>query len=212
MDLQTVITPTQREIKSKQTKDKLARAMIELLKQKSYDAVTVKNICNLANVSIGSFYHYFGEKDGLVKYFMFNSFDEYIEEHKDKLISDVDNITEAICDVFSWYVRYCVHLDVQFLKGYYTPSNKGTYGHRRPSGYYDNYESDTPYSNYTRKLLKCAWEKGQLKPDVDYNNIGENICTIVTGNLFDWCLSNGSFDVEKNVTEMITAYLAYYLA
>lgn len=52
--------------RSQETQRKLIDAVIQLAREKRYEAVTVKEICAAAGVSTGSFYHQFGSKDDLV--------------------------------------------------------------------------------------------------------------------------------------------------
>ena len=52
--------------RSRQTRQKLLDAVIQLAREKTYEAISVQDICRRAGVSTGSFYHQFGSKVGLL--------------------------------------------------------------------------------------------------------------------------------------------------
>ena len=56
--------------KSKETKAKIFRAAKHILQKKGYDQLSIKNICEEAGVSNGSFYHHFKTKDDLLSYYI----------------------------------------------------------------------------------------------------------------------------------------------
>lgn len=51
-------------------KKKIIDATIALIRTKGADAVTVRSVCREADVSIGTFYHYFRDKDDLMMFFL----------------------------------------------------------------------------------------------------------------------------------------------
>ncbi|MNC45163.1 Bacterial regulatory protein, tetR family [compost metagenome] len=54
---------TERQLKSQQVKENIHNAAIRMLKEYEYDYLTVRNVCKEANVSTGTFYHHFKNKD-----------------------------------------------------------------------------------------------------------------------------------------------------
>ena len=56
--------------KSKETKERIFRAAKQILKKKGYEELSIKNICEEAGVSNGSFYHHFKTKDDLLSYYI----------------------------------------------------------------------------------------------------------------------------------------------
>ena len=110
---------SKQQLKSKETKGKIFRAAKNILQQKGYEALSIKNICEEAGVSNGSFYHHFKTKDDLLSY--------YIEEHPSinpDLLDLPENAEEArqtIIRVYLSYVEYCKELGLAFMSNYYTP-------------------------------------------------------------------------------------------
>ena len=51
--------------KAQRTRDRLLKSSLKLMKEKGYQNTTVREICNDAKVSIGTFYSYFPAKEDL---------------------------------------------------------------------------------------------------------------------------------------------------
>ena len=56
--------------KSQETREKIFRAAKKILQKKGYEELSIKNICEEAGVSNGSFYHHFKTKDDLLSYYI----------------------------------------------------------------------------------------------------------------------------------------------
>ena len=54
--------------KSQETKEKIFQAAKKILQKSGYEKLSIKNICEEAGVSNGSFYHHFKTKDDLLSY------------------------------------------------------------------------------------------------------------------------------------------------
>ena len=55
---------------SKEAKARLYHAAKTILQKQGYDQLSIKNICDEAGVSNGSFYHHFKTKDDLLSYYI----------------------------------------------------------------------------------------------------------------------------------------------
>ncbi len=188
---------TKQQLKSQETKEKIFRAAKHILKKKGYDQLSIKNICEEAGVSNGSFYHHFKTKDDLLSY--------YIEEQPsiDPALLDIpENAAEAkkaIIYVYLNYVRYCQELGVEFMANYYTPKNQSLNPLIR---------TERPYPIVTvADYLKKALDAGVLTISADLEDITTDIRMIVIGNVFEWCLKNGRTDFERNMRRSLETYL-----
>ena len=56
--------------KSMETKGKIFKAAKRILQRSGYETLSIKNICEEAGVSNGSFYHHFKTKDDLLSYYI----------------------------------------------------------------------------------------------------------------------------------------------
>lgn len=188
---------TKQQLKSQETKAKIFRAAKHILQKKGYEQLSIKNICEEAGVSNGSFYHHFKTKDDLLSY--------YIEEQPgiDPNLLDMpatpDEAKQAIVYVYLNYVHYCQKLGVEFMANYYTPKNQSL----NPLIW-----SARPYpivtvSDYLRKAI----DAGVVSPSADLKDIATDIRMIVIGNVFEWCLKGGETDFEGNMKRSLETYL-----
>ena len=99
---------SKQQLKSKETKGRIFRAAKTILQEKGYEALSIKNICEEAGVSNGSFYHHFKTKDDLLSY--------YIEEQPSinpdllDLPGSAEEAITTIVHVYLNYVEYCLSL------------------------------------------------------------------------------------------------------
>lgn len=188
---------SKQQIKSQETKAKIFSAAKHILQKKGYEELSIKNICEEAGVSNGSFYHHFKTKDDLLSY--------YIEEQPAidpgflKLPGSAEEAISAIVFVYLNYVHYCQELGVEFMANYYTPKNQSLNPLIR---------TERPYPIVTVHdyMEKCIGA-GILSPHLKLQDITADIRMIVIGNVFEWCLKSGDADFEGNMKRSLETYL-----
>ena len=114
---------TKRDIKSQRTKDNILKASIKLMSKYGTEAMTVKNICEEAGVSNGTFYHFFSSKDDIYAYFLRRYHTKYIEENEERLAAL--DVKAQVKDLYLMHVRLCMELGLEFTSAYYSTSNGG---------------------------------------------------------------------------------------
>lgn len=189
--------PSKQQLKSMETKARIFNAAKRILKKSGYEQLSIKNICEEAGVSNGSFYHHFKTKDDLLSY--------YIEEQPSinpdllDLPSTKEEARETIVYVYLNYVRYCRELGVEFMANYYTPKNQSLNPLIR---------TERPYPIITvHNYLKKCIEAGIITLKDPLENVTTDIRMIVIGNVFEWCLKNGDADFEGNMRRCLENYL-----
>ena len=188
---------SKQQLKSMETKARIFNAAKRILKKSGYEQLSIKNICEEAGVSNGSFYHHFKTKDDLLSY--------YIEEQPSinpdllDLPSSKEEARETIVYVYLNYVRYCRELGVEFMANYYTPKNQSLNPLIR---------TERPYPIITvhNYLQKCI-DAGIIPLSDSLEHITTDIRMIVIGNVFEWCLKNGDADFEGNMRRCLENYL-----
>lgn len=183
--------------KSKATKEKIFQAAKNILKKKGYEELSIKNICEEAGVSNGSFYHHFKTKDDLLSY--------YIEEQPSvnpdvlELPENAAEAKEAIIRVYLNYVAYCEELGVEFMAGYYDTKNQALNVAIR---------TERPYPIVTvQNYVEKAMAAGKIQLSEEIEGFTTDIRMIVIGNVFEWCLRNGEVDFAGNMRRSLGCYL-----
>ena len=188
---------SKQQLKSKETKDRIFQAAKSILQKSGYESLSIKNICEEAGVSNGSFYHHFKTKDDLLSY--------YIEEQPSiapdllELPQNTDEAKEAIVGVYLNYVKYCRELGVDFIAGYYTPHNQAL----NPT-----IRTERPYPIVTvQKYLEKALDANAIQIKLPVQDVVTDIRMLVIGNAFEWAMTKGNADFEGNIRRSISHYL-----
>ena len=191
MDEKTELSRQQK--KSRETKEKIFQAAKRILQKKGYEELSIKNICEEAGVSNGSFYHHFKTKDDLLSY--------YIEDQPTinpdllEMPKDVEGAKQGIIGVYMNYVKYCRELGVECMSGDYDTKNQAE-------------RSERPYPIVT---VQCYVEKavsaGVIRLNVGIEEFTTDIRMIVIGNVFEWCVRSGKVDFEGNMSRLLGKYL-----
>lgn len=183
--------------KSRETKEKIFQAAKRILQKKGYEELSIKNICEEAGVSNGSFYHHFRTKDDLLSY--------YIEDQPTinpdllELPENAAGVREGIIQVYLNYVKYCRELGVEFMSGYYDTKNQALNAAIR---------TERPYPIVTvQTYVEKAIAAGIVSLNVKIEEFTTDIRMIVIGNVFEWCLRNGEADFEGNMSRSLGKYL-----
>ena len=188
---------SKQQLKSKETKEKIFQAAKRILLKGGYESLSIKNICEEAGVSNGSFYHHFKTKDDLLSYYIENQptvDPELLDVPKDK-----DAAKEAIVGVYLNYVAYCKELGVDFVAGYYTPRNQAL----NPT-----IRTERPYPIVTvQHYLEKAVAADAITLNLSIPEVVTDIRMLVIGNAFEWALRNGEVDFEENMRRSISHYL-----
>lgn len=183
--------------KSKETKERIFQAAKRILQKSGYEELSIKNICEEAGVSNGSFYHHFKTKDDLLSYYIEDQ--PSIDPDRLELPKNKEDAKETIIHVYLNYVKYCKELGVEFMAGYYTPHNQAL----NPT-----IRTERPYPIVTvQHYLERALEANAIQLNLKIEEITTDIRMIVIGNVFEWCMRDGNVDFEGNMRRSLSTYL-----
>lgn len=188
---------SKQQLKSKETKERIFQAAKLIIQKSGYENLSIKNICEQAGVSNGSFYHHFKTKDDLLSYYIENQ----PSVHPDlfELPDSPEAIRETIIQVYINYASYCQELGVDFIAGYYNPRNQAL----NPS-----IRTERPYPIVTvQNYLEKIEQSGAFTMKLSISEILTDIRMIVIGNVFEWALHHGNADFEQNIKRSLNQYL-----
>ena len=157
--------------------------------------MTIRNICEEAGVSNGTFYHFFKSKDDLLSNYLF--MDDWIEE-----MENPEDISAFIVRGYLKLTDLYVELGTEFTSGFYSAKNQAFNVFTRGSGKY--------ISDYYRPRLYAAREKGYVRQDIPIDRIVMDLQAIVIGCVFQWCVVYGTSDIKMDLERMLSTYLEYY--
>ena len=187
------------ETRAQITREKLLKAAIKLVNRDGMKQLTVRNICDEAGLSTGSFYNLFSGKEDLISYYLKYAFAPYrekaLEDSKDY------NPIERILIIYRAYVKYCEDMGLEFVSGLYASNH---------NPFFDFMHRDTKDDFIiasVRQYLQEGIDQGLVRPDVDIDEAMLRIAAASTGLLFYWCVFEGDIDLEYELDAAIETYL-----
>lgn len=87
----------------------LVNALLSLMEAKPYSLITVKDICQKADLSRQTFYNFFGTKDDIIRFCIQQCYQEMMKQLKSKTTLLLSDITEQLIKTFQ-HNRHMINL------------------------------------------------------------------------------------------------------
>jgi AcrR family transcriptional regulator len=185
------------------SRKKIIDTAISIIRENGADALTVRNVCDTAGLSIGTFYHYFRDKDDLMMYFLKEtSFDSF------RLKTPLSNISGRISELYMHLIHKYMDLGLDFMKSFYSTGNRSLSAYMGEEN--GSFAEDSVMA-ISEKEMSEALDCGIIKPSSDIHLLCIDICTIVKGCVFEWCLNDGKPDIESSLNRILSNYMSNYL-
>ncbi len=176
---------------------KIFEVALALMEEIGYEKMTIRRICEEANISIGKFYHYFSSKQELLRFFYDEADKDYADQCAENLTGK--DIRTQIVDFYTWYGEYLEGFGVEFVTNFFSNQNPAMNTH-----IYNN-----PIIAITDDLLFRAVQNGyKLRGDGTVRDLSCDLCTIVKGAIFDWCVRHGEFSLKDYVHSLLSRCIA----
>lgn len=188
-----------REERAQATREKLLNAAIELVNQYGMKYLTVRNICDEAGVSTGSFYNLFDSKDDLVFYYLQNVFTEYKQKVEDD--ASRHSSLEKIILIYRFYIQCVLETGLEFITGLYAANTNQAFN------FLERNPRNEMVLDRVREYLIEGKTSGEIHNDIDVNAALLRIGVIITGMIYYWCVFNGRIDLASQTDLMLQDYL-----
>lgn len=177
----------------KKTKELIFRTALKILKENGYDKMTVRRICKEANVSNGSFYHFFKNKDELMVYYYTMSADAFLAGQSEAMKQA--DLYHQLLLCHQWYIKYTSDFGLDFCINFFNSNNRSI-------------DPKYMYNAYYEIARKCLKEKPEeIREGYEVENIAKELCILAKGIIFDWSAARGSYDIDEQATRLFTIYL-----
>src|SRR6185503_18865647 len=98
----TELELSRRERKKEETRERIFKAACKLFRQKGFDATTIDEIAEKADIAKGTFFNYFPRKEAVLGYLS----EMWIEEAEEKTASIVDEKGPAASKIRDMFVDF----------------------------------------------------------------------------------------------------------
>ena len=189
------------KVKQKQSKRRIEilEAAIPLIAQRSFEEISISEICQAIGISIGSFYHYFTKKDDLLVGLLW-IIDEDLEENTFPLLTDEDEIENLKKFAHGWAEHVSSHgIERSKLISSINPDSAEFPEHERPA------------LKKLREIIAVGQKKGQITADYDADTLTELFLTTLRGVTLDWSRREGNYALMERMEQNISILLRGYL-
>lgn len=190
---------TRRE-QAQETKKLLFNSAYQLLSEKEFDKITIRDIVKKANVSIGTFYNYYSTKlDVYYETYFFS--DKFFEETVKPELAQMTDVREKILKFFEYYALYNSDLsDLSLTRVLYNSNNKCFDRH-----------SDIGMIPILTSILEEGLETGILKSSKTAAQLSQFFMISVRGQVYHWCTNDGNYNLKEAVAEHTELLLKIFL-
>lgn len=192
---------TPKHIQTQETRQRIYDAADNILKEKGFAYLTISNICKVANVSNGTFFYHFKTKDELLTHYNYAQFANFRETHSFGNAVDGQSFDRRIIIFYDYWIDYMVELGIEFFTDFYNTKNHALdvrrWNQQKPANIWD----------YPGECIKQAKLDGLLKDSISASHCASVFAMIMKGIAFDWCLSEGAFDMHAMLNEIMGPYL-----
>jgi|GEM_PF-1654657 len=187
--------PGKREIKSEAKKELILKKTLKLFRQYGYEKITITDICTECHINVGTLYHHFGSKLGILQAIS-NSISpaSVLEENDPKLVQEpCDTIARFLLDYAKRWeilgVDLTAHIFQRFQNIYINPLTSTL--------------KDSESINSLSRFIRASQEAGCFDPSANAAKTAEMIMLIGRGVVYDWCMQNGTYDLSKKALEVM---------
>ncbi|ACO29085.1 MULTISPECIES: TetR/AcrR family transcriptional regulator [Bacillus] len=179
---------TKRKQQALLTQSNIFLVFLNLTKEKKFENITIEDICKKANVSVGTFYHYFSSKEDIYK--------KLFQQIEENLHVELENIAQhataqrTILNFFQCIAEYTTKLElhINLLNDY----NKRIF----------TYQPSLIYKTLNDFVYKGQLEK-ELTNDMSVEEITTYLFIIARGLILDWCVADREYSLEQRMDTYI---------
>lgn len=156
--------------------------------KKGFQDTTIRDICEKANVSIGTFYSYFKSKNDVLKE-LYLSADKFFYKF---VASEIENqeFSEKLKVFVFYYAKLNSETGLDMLRVLYSPINEW-------------FAQTRPMQDVLSHIITEGQKCGEVRTDLSAKKITGFIFTTLRGVCYDWCVNEAKFDMEQRMLEYL---------
>jgi len=188
---------SKRKEKSMATRARIRDVAIQLMKEHSIDEISVNEICEKAEVGVGTFYYYFETKDNII-FEVFEDLDIHFTELSESEAAKTMTAYQYVLEHALCYSKFISETGVEFTSKVYSLQSKNFINPNRP------------IYMLLQKFLEQKQQLNLIDASFDIPEFCRLIAACMRGMGFDWCLHDGDYDLVKATSEFVETYMEKY--
>ena len=167
-----------------ETRELLCSKALELMKKNGYQGTTVRSICSALGLPTGTFYNCFRSKSEIF-YGIYAMGDGYFETEVSRKVEGLP-FPRQLEKFASGYARVNEKTGIELMRVLFNTQN-------------DWFSQTRPMQDVLISILESGTEQGYVDPSKDRSELVAMIFDTLRGVCFDWCVSDGAFDMEERM-------------
>lgn len=184
--------------KSEATKELIRKTTKKLVDQYGNENVTIRMICQACHLSVGSFYNYYESKEQIfIEDSMRN--DELFEKQVKSELKE-DDSEKYIRKYFSYYAEMNIRLGTDLYMRTYRKQKMDV-----------RLEQVRPMYTVLEDYIREKQRQGQVRAETHPVTIVHQLFMVVRAVVIDWCIGYGRYDLNREVQDILTPMIAYFV-
>ena len=198
------IKSNKRQLKAKETKNRIYSCAGALFNEKGFNNVCVEEIAEAAGISVGGFYHHFKTKDELI-FSWVGSFDnEYEDFYNNELQSPIYADANTLEKIRAMVLRI---LDNFTIHGYDFSRITYTYLLKDYEVGLKMVDVNRNYFKIMHRLMTEGKASGVIREDISEELLVKNITMLIRGFIVDWCINGGNENIKERIYSLLDIFL-----
>jgi len=171
-------------------KKTIVDVIVKLMDEEGMKNVTIKDICENANISIGAFYHYFNSKDSVVDE-MYKLMDEYFLYNKDSIaghFTTKEDIIDFAAHFGLFIEQWGYYANLLIIRSSIENLNK--------------YQQRKIY-NVLKDIIMIGIEEKNFRLPIEIDDFTSTIFVTIRAYLFEWVKKGNDYPVRDNMVRHI---------
>ena len=175
--------------KTSETQKIIFDKAMALMSEKGFQGTTVRDICSEAKIPIGTFYNCYKSKVDILKS-IYEDGDKYIHDSVESEFRGKSAIEKL--HIFAYhYAQLNIRTGIDVMRVLFYPNNEW-FAHARPM------------QLVMKEILEEGKADGELKSDIDVDEIVDYVFDIFRGVCYNWCIRGADFDISKRMESHIS--------
>ncbi len=171
-------------------KMEIINGIVGMMDESGLKNITIKDICRVTNISVGSFYHYFQSKDSIARD-MYSLMDEFFLANE----SNIRKFAHVSEQIISFVEHFGVYVE-----------EWGYYGnlfilHSSLEDIKENRTYDRKIVKILKSLLQEGIDKEQFKVSLGVDDLFTMVFVIIRGYLLEWGKGEKDYPVKDKMVE-----------
>jgi len=188
---------TKRKNQALATRLRIRDTALRLMKKYSIDEISVNEICEQAEVGVGTFYYYYKTKDNIILE-AFQEMDIFFTELSVSKAAGTMSAYQYVLAHCRCYADFIMETGVEFTSKVYSMQSKTFL------------DSNRPFYVTLKRFLEQRQQLGLINSGLDILNFCQEITICIRGMGYDWCLRKGNYNFADGITAFMETFLVKY--